>query len=158
LSIKALRAILSRTSLQWLLQYKYQGAVLIIAVHWLTLSQMTKNQSMKPTGKKRIRNPKQTRAKLLQATIGLVADNGAETLSLKEAARVANVSRGVAYQHFEDRDHLLREAKTWIAGQLLESVKEVHSFSMEESVNHVARLVLNNREATRLLVADARCC
>src|SRR3546814_6819334 len=53
--------------------------------------------------KTRTRNPEQTRAKLLQATIDLLADKGADALSLKEAARIAKVSRGVAYQHFQDR-------------------------------------------------------
>src|SRR3546814_19457829 len=64
--------------------------------------------------KTRTRKPEQTRAKLLQATIDLLADKGADALSLKEAARIAKVSRGVAYQHFQDRDHLLREAKAWL--------------------------------------------
>src|SRR3546814_8466211 len=39
--------------------------------------------------KTRTRNPEQTRAKLLQATIDLLADKGADALSLKEAARIA---------------------------------------------------------------------
>jgi AcrR family transcriptional regulator len=39
--------------------------------------------------KKRTRNPIETRAKLLQATIDLVTEKGPEALSLKEAARRA---------------------------------------------------------------------
>src|SRR3546814_21175007 len=72
--------------------------------------------------KTRTRNPEQTRAKLLQATIDLLADKGADALSLKEAARIAKVSRGVAYQHFQDRDHLLREAKAWLSDRLIDSL------------------------------------
>lgn len=108
-----------------------------------------------PRTKQRNRNPEQTRARLLQATIGLVAEKGADALSLKEAARIAKVSRGAAYQHFEDRDHLLREAKSWISERLMEAVAEVDSASMDEHVEQIARLVLNNREASTLLVADA---
>lgn len=108
-----------------------------------------------PTKKPRIRNPEQTRAKLLQATIDLLAEKGPDALSLKEAARVADVSRGVAYQHFADRDHLLREAKSWMSDRLLESVIELNAAPLEENVNHIAKLVLNNREAAGLLVADA---
>jgi AcrR family transcriptional regulator len=108
------------------------------------------------TQKTRIRNPKQTRVKLLQATIDLVAEKGADALSVKEAARVANVSRGVAYQHFEDRDHLLREAKAWLSERLLDSITgELTPESMEDRVYRSARLVLNNRDACRLLIADA---
>jgi AcrR family transcriptional regulator len=105
--------------------------------------------------KQRIRNPAQTRAKLLQATIALLAEKGPDALSVKEAARIANVSRGVAYQHFEDRDHLLREAKTWISDRLSEFAVALDPASLEEQVKQVARLVLNNREASKLLVADA---
>ncbi|MFT4046427.1 MAG: TetR/AcrR family transcriptional regulator [Solimonas sp.] len=110
----------------------------------------------KPPQKPRIRNPEQTRARLLHATIELLADKGADALSLKEVARVANVSRGVAYQHFEDRDHLLREAKAWVSDRLLESLVAANDpDSMEERVYNVTRMILRNREATRVLIADA---
>jgi AcrR family transcriptional regulator len=105
--------------------------------------------------KPRIRNPKETRAKLLKATVDLVAAKGSEALSLKEAARVAKVSRGVVYQHFDDREHLLREAKTWLLKQLTESVKAMDSRTMEEHVRQVAELVLSNPDASMLLVTDA---
>lgn len=116
-----------------------------------------------PEKKPRVRNPQHTRAKLLQATIDLLAAKGPDALSLKEAARVANVSRGVAYQHFTDRDHLLREAKAWMSDRLLESANEVQPALKEkdvdqvthESVLHIAKLVLSNREAARLLIIDA---
>jgi AcrR family transcriptional regulator len=109
----------------------------------------------KPGKKPRVRNPAQTRAKLLGATIDLLAHRGADGLSMKEVARAANVSRAVAYQHFADRDHLLREAKSWLSDRLLDSVKDLDSSSMEAQVNSVAKVVLRNREAYRVLIADA---
>jgi AcrR family transcriptional regulator len=109
----------------------------------------------KPGKKPRVRNPAQTRAKLLRATIDLLAHRGADALSMKEVARAANVSRAVAYQHFADRDHLLREAKSWLSDRLLDSVKDLDSSSMEAQVNSVAKVVLRNREAYRVLIADA---
>lgn len=109
----------------------------------------------KPGKKPRVRNPAQTRAKLLGATIDLLAHRGADGLSMKEVARAANVSRAVAYQHFADRDHLLREAKSWLSDRLLDSVKDLDSSSMETQVNSVAKVVLRNREAYRVLIADA---
>jgi AcrR family transcriptional regulator len=108
-----------------------------------------------PEKKPRIRNPEQTRTKLLQATIDLLAEKGPDGVSLKEAALVADVSRGVAYQHFADREHLLREAKAWMSDRLVESVVELKTASLEENVKHIAKLVLSNREAAGLLVADA---
>lgn len=118
-------------------------------------SKKTPVKKSAPAKKPRIRNPEQTRAKLLQATIDLLAEKGPDALSLKEAARVADVSRGVAYQHFADREHLLRDAKAWMSDRLFESVVELNSASLEENVNHIAKLVLSNREAAALLVADA---
>jgi AcrR family transcriptional regulator len=104
---------------------------------------------------KRVRNPAHTRLKLLQATVGLVADKGSDALSLKDAARVAKLSRGVAYQHFRDRDHLLAEAKSWISTRLAAAVQQMDAAPMEERTKYGARLVLNNREAAKLLILDA---
>lgn len=109
----------------------------------------------KPSPAPRIRNPRITRARLLEATAGLLAAKGADALSIKEAARVAKVSRGVAYQHFRDRDHLLSEAKAWLADRLMESSRAAQPTSVEESVRNHARLVLENREAASLFLADA---
>jgi len=118
----------------------------------------------KPAEKKpRTRNPEKTREKLLQATIDLLAQKGPDALSLKEAAHNANVSRGVAYQHFVDKEHLLSEAKAWISDRLLDSAQGIQPPQqekdalrvMDERVNNVARIVLNNREAARLLIIDA---
>ena len=105
--------------------------------------------------KQRIRNPIQTRAKLLQATVDLVADKGPEALSLKEAAQKANLSRGVAYQHFKDRDHLLREAKSWISNRLQDGVTRFIGASLHDRVVYTTKLVLDNPEASKLMIADA---
>jgi AcrR family transcriptional regulator len=106
--------------------------------------------------KKRIRNPVETRAKLLRATIELVSEKGADALSLKEAASRANVSRGVAYLHFEDRDQLLNEAKRWISEGLQDGVKRFdESTSMHDRTFYTTKLVLEHPEASRLMIADA---
>jgi AcrR family transcriptional regulator len=105
--------------------------------------------------KTHIRNPEQTRARLLQATVELLATKGPDALSIKEAAQLANVSRGVAYQHFDDRDHLLREAKGWITERLIESIQTSSVASADDVMLHVAKLIMQNRDAATLLVSDA---
>ncbi|HTV96169.1 MAG TPA: TetR/AcrR family transcriptional regulator [Steroidobacteraceae bacterium] len=105
--------------------------------------------------KRRVRNPTQTRAKLLQATVDLVSDKGLEALSLKEAAQKANLSRGVAYQHFRDRDHLLSEAKAWISGRLQDGVTRFVDAPMHDRVLYTTKLVLENPVASKLMIADA---
>lgn len=93
--------------------------------------------------------------KLLQATVDLVAKKGADALEMKEVARAASVSRAAAYRHFEDRDHLLREAKQWLSDRLLESVVEPESAALEDQIYQAAKLVLSNPAASRLWIADA---
>jgi AcrR family transcriptional regulator len=106
--------------------------------------------------KKRTRNPVETRAKLLQATIELVSEKGAEALSLKEAANRANVSRGVAYLHFEDREQLLLEAKTWISEGLQTAVLQFReNTSLHDRTFHTTKLVLTHPEASKLLITAA---
>ena len=106
--------------------------------------------------KKRIRNPVQTRAKLLQATIELVTEKGAAALSLKEAALRANVSRGVAYMHFEDRDQLLSEAKVWISEGLQEGIQRFgKTGSLHDRTFYNTKLVLSHPEAAKLMITAA---
>ena len=105
--------------------------------------------------KLRIRNPIQTRRKLLQAAVDLVAAKGPEALSLKEAAQKANLSRGVAYQHFKDRDHLLREARSWISNRLQDGVTRFNGASLHDRVIYTTKLILDNQEASKLMIADA---
>ena len=105
--------------------------------------------------KPRIRNPALTRERLLQATVEILAQKGPDGVSLKDAAELANVSRGVAYQHFEHRDHLLREAKDWITVRLLESIQKEAVADPDEVLLNATRLILQNRDAASLLISDA---
>jgi AcrR family transcriptional regulator len=108
-----------------------------------------------PPVKKRTRNPAVTRTKLLRATMELVSQKGSAALSLKEAARLANVSRGVAYLHFEDRDQLLQEAKSWISEGLQEGVRKFDSTaSLHDRTVHTTKLVLDHPEASQLMITD----
>jgi len=106
--------------------------------------------------KARIRNPAETRAKLLQATIDLIAEKGPDALSLKEAARRANVSRGVAYLHFVDRDELMSKAKSWISDQLQEGVRRFdRGASFRDRTVYTTKLVLEHPEGSQLMITAA---
>jgi AcrR family transcriptional regulator len=109
----------------------------------------------KSASKPRIRNPAQTRTRLLQATIRLVAEKGEEALSLKEAAELAQVSRTIVYQHFCDREDLLREAKSWLTERLVTAVAGLDDVSVEKHVQRISRVVLENPDASKLLLLDA---
>jgi len=105
--------------------------------------------------KARIRNPEQTRARLLQATVEILAQKGVDGLSLKDVATLANVSRRAAYQHFEDRDHLLREAKNWITERLREAMSAIDPATPDVQLLEMARLIQLHRDAATLLVTEA---
>jgi len=98
--------------------------------------------------------PTPTRTKLLQATVRLLAEKGADAVSVKEVARIADVSRAVAYQHFKDRDHLLREAKSGTADLLLKFVLDMPSESIEERTLRAARLILRDMETSKIFIMD----
>jgi AcrR family transcriptional regulator len=111
-----------------------------------------KSKSKQP----RMRNPVETRAKLMRATMELVTEKGAAALSLKEAARRAKVSRGVAYLHFEDREQLLNEAKRWISEGLQDGVKRFESdASLHDRTFYTTKLVLDHPEASQLMITGA---
>jgi AcrR family transcriptional regulator len=111
---------------------------------------------IKTRRKLRTRNPVETRAKLLQATIDLITEKGPDALSLKEAARRANVSRGVAYLHFVDRAELLHKATSWISDQLQEGVKRFDPDApLHDRTVYSIKLVLEHPEASRLMIAAA---
>lgn len=113
---------------------------------------MMKSAVRKQTTK---RNPEQTRERLLLATVEILAQRGEDGLSLKEAALLAKVSRGVAYQHFRDRDHLLHEAKEWITNRLVESMSIVDPATADVQLLQMSRLILFHRDAATLLVSEA---
>ena len=114
---------------------------------------MARKSKAKPP---RIRNPVQTRAKLMRATMELVTEKGAAALSLKEAARRAKVSRGVAYLHFEDREQLLNEARRWISEGLQDGVKRFESdASLHDRTFYTTKLVLDHPEAAQLMITGA---
>jgi AcrR family transcriptional regulator len=106
--------------------------------------------------KKRVRNPVETRARLLRATMELVIEKAAAALSLKEAAHRANLSRAVAYLHFEDRDQLLHEATAWTSEGLQAGVKRFErGATIRDGILYNTKLILTHPEASKLMITAA---
>jgi len=104
---------------------------------------------------KRPNNPEETRAMLLNATIELVAAKGLYAVSVLDVARRAKVSRGIAYHHYKDRDHLLREAMNLVAHRLEVGVKRLDGASLHDRVLYSTKFVFENPEICKLMMADA---
>ncbi len=73
---------------------------------------------------RRKRDPESTREAILEASVKILARDGAEGLSVSSVAKLAGVNRGTAYQHFQVKEDLIRATLDWVSHQLLESVFE----------------------------------
>lgn len=80
-----------------------------------------------PTSKprqRRKRDPESTRVSILEAAKTILAQDGAEGLSVSSVAKLAGVNRGTAYQHFQVKEDLIRATLDWVSYQLLDAVFE----------------------------------
>jgi AcrR family transcriptional regulator len=78
-----------------------------------------------PTSKprpRRKRDPESTRISILEAAKTILAQDGAEGLSVSSVAKLAGVNRGTAYQHFQVKEDLIRATLDWVSYQLLDAV------------------------------------
>lgn len=73
---------------------------------------------------RRTRDPESTRVAILEAAKTILAQDGAEGLSVSSVAKLAGVNRGTAYQHFQTREELVRATLDWVSHQLLDAVFE----------------------------------
>jgi AcrR family transcriptional regulator len=64
---------------------------------------------------------------LLEASLALVAQEGVERFSLREAARAVGVSPAAAYRHFEDKDALLAALAHDAFGRLAQGMERAIS-------------------------------
>lgn len=73
---------------------------------------------------RRRRDPEATRAAILDAAQSILAEDGAEALSVSRVANLAGVNRGTAYQHFLAKEDLIEATMGRVSEQLLEAVFE----------------------------------
>lgn len=73
---------------------------------------------------RRKRDPEGTRAVILDAAQSILAQDGAEALSVSRVANLAGVNRGTAYQHFLAKEDLIQATMERVSHQLLEAVFE----------------------------------
>lgn len=71
---------------------------------------------------RRKRDPESTRISILEAATTILAQDGAEGLSVSSVAKLAGVNRGTAYQHFQVKEDLIRATLDWVSQQLLDAV------------------------------------
>ena len=88
----------------------------------------------KPRERRR-RDPEGTRNAILDAAQSILAEDGAEALSVSWVASLAGVNRGTAYQHFLAKEDLIEATMERVSHQLLEAVfEEEEDHVVDESV------------------------
>lgn len=97
--------------------------------------------------RKRRANGERTYQNLLAAAVSLMAEGGAQAVTLVEAARRAGVSRNTAYHHFHNRDRLLEAAMRDIDHQLEKIVDGSRTY--ENPYGIVAGLTIENESLMR---------
>ncbi len=68
---------------------------------------------IKPTSKKRERNPTETRGKLIGATVQLILKQGFAATSVDQICTLAGVTKGSFFHHFENKDAIGKAAILW---------------------------------------------
>lgn len=94
---------------------------------------------MSPTKprQRRKRDPESTRIAILEAAKTILAQDGAESMSVSRVANLAGVNRGTAYQHFQVKEDLIAATLEWVSYQLLEAVFEEPEVDAAESEEHL---------------------
>lgn len=94
----------------------------------------------------------ETHRELIETALGLIAERGAEALSITALARAMGINRTTVYYHFESREALLHGVASWAAEQLATGMD--FNLSRPERIGHVSRFVVENPELIRLWIDD----
>ncbi len=80
-----------------------------------------------------VAHPKQTRERILDAAIEIIAEKGIDKLRIRDLARKVGIREGSIYNHFEGREAIVRELFETVEARLapLESVFKLDSASAE---------------------------
>jgi AcrR family transcriptional regulator len=109
------------------------------------------------------RDPRGTRAAILEAAGLQLARNGPEGLSVSQVAQLAGVNRGTAYQHFQTREQLLEATMAWVSEKLMREVfydpalgtrLDIDKVDPEFLIKHLAGFVMENPELGKVWLFD----
>lgn len=68
---------------------------------------------IKPTSKKKARNPAETRGKLVAATVQLILKQGFSATSVDQICAEAGMTKGSFFHHFENKEAIGKAAVAW---------------------------------------------
>ena len=104
------------------------------------------------------------REQLLSIAVSIIKNRGAEALTLATVAEQAGVTKPVAYNHFENKENLLKQIYQGIDNRLIDSIqiaKESSSQSITDLVSILCEsyvdCMLVNGEIYGLIIAALKC-
>ena len=111
-----------------------------------------------PTRKtRRKRDPEGTREAILEAARLVLAQDGAEGLSVAQVAQRAGVNRGTAYQHFQTREQLIEATAAWVSDKLhaavfgdMNGVDAVEGINAQAVTERLTEFAMENPELGRV--------
>ena len=118
-----------------------------------------KNGAKNGDAKRRSRDPKATRADILEASCALLARDGPEAISLSAVAHLAGVNRGTAYQHFETREKLIEATADYVSDKMFREIfgdpetigeRRVEEVDVAQLTERLAGFAMDNPELCRI--------
>jgi AcrR family transcriptional regulator len=110
-----------------------------------------------PGKPRRKRDPEGTREAILEAARLVLAQDGAEGLSVAQVAQRAGVNRGTAYQHFQTREQLIEATAEWVSDKLyaavfgdLSTADDVEGISAQAVTERLTEFAMENPELGRV--------
>jgi AcrR family transcriptional regulator len=104
------------------------------------------------------------REQLLSTAVSIIKERGAEALTLATVAEQAGVTKPIAYNHFENKENLLKQIYQDIDNRLIESIqiaKESSSQSVTDTVSILCEsyfnCMLTNSKIYGLTIAALKC-
>jgi AcrR family transcriptional regulator len=102
------------------------------------------------TGRSRRRDYEDNRRRILAAARLILAERGAEALTVSEVAQRAGINRSTAYQHFRTRDALAAAVMAEVAEEL--TGKLVETEALWGQVDEMSLFFVDHPELARLMV------
>lgn len=104
------------------------------------------------SGPRRNKGYEATHLALIEAAVHILAEKGAEALSIAAVSRAVGINRTTVYYHFDSRDALLAAVKAWSSGQLGKGFSP--QVPQRERIDYIMRFVLENPALIKLWIED----
>lgn len=90
--------------------------------------------------------------KIIQAALDLFAKHGYTETSISKIAKAAGVSKGLTYNHFENKEDLLKSVVVETIGEMTESLTDLEELHIKKLLQVHFRMLKSRKDLIRLCV------